>query len=439
MKSGSFLILALLPAVAAAAPPRVLSLEDALRLAQAHQPQLRAARAQARAGAARVGEAVAGYLPRLDGTAQLQRATANFALSPSFTTSPFANQLRVQNRLGFGATVSYYLYGVTLTQLIYDFGRTGGAVAQARAAADTSRADLDTTLAAVALNVRLAYFQVLAARELVRVGEDTVANQARHVRQIREFVRVGTRARIDLTSAELNLANAELSLVQARNSVNLAKVNLLQAVGLEGGLDFDVVAPPASPAPEESGRLGDLVQEAVRRRPELARAAAQIRLQQGGRRAALSGYLPALVGYGSFSGSKVDRFDSTYNWYVALGLTWNLFGGLFTRRQVEEAEAGIEAAEAQREATRLAVRQEIETQLLAIGEARQRQVVAERAVASAQERLRLAEGRYRTGVGDIIELDDAQVTQANALAQRVQAEYDLATARARLRRAIGPQ
>ena len=55
----------------------------------------------------------------------------------------------------------------------------------------------------------------------------------------------------------------------------------------------------------------------------------------------------------------------------------------------------------------------------------------------AREQLRLAEGRYRAGAGSIIELGDAQVTLSNAAAQRVQAEYNLAAARAALLRALG--
>ena len=58
-------------------------------------------------------------------------------------------------------------------------------------------------------------------------------------------------------------------------------------------------------------------------------------------------------------------------------------------------------------------------------------------MSTADERLKLAEGRYEAGANDILELDDAQVTDANAKAERVQAVYDLAIARARLARAMG--
>jgi len=59
------------------------------------------------------------------------------------------------------------------------------------------------------------------------------------------------------------------------------------------------------------------------------------------------------------------------------------------------------------------------------------------AVVNAREQLRLAEGRYQAGVGNMIELGDAQVAMTTAAAQEVQAHFGLATARAQLLLALG--
>src|SRR5262249_39127634 len=115
-------LVTLLPLALAA---RVLTLDEAGHTAQAHQPQIRAAWAQVHSGQARVGEAKAGFFPRLDANAQYQRSTANFPLSPSFSASSFAVALKGQpNLLSPGATVNFYTFGITATQTIYDFGRT---------------------------------------------------------------------------------------------------------------------------------------------------------------------------------------------------------------------------------------------------------------------------------------------------------------------------
>lgn len=428
---------ALLALAGLLAAPRLITLEDALKTAAERQPQLRVLRAQRRAQDARVEQARAGYFPRVDGSAQYQRSTANFTLSPSFANSPIGRQIQIDNQLSPADTVNFYLFGATATVPIYDFGRTAGQVAAARASRDAAGLELETADETSDLQVRVAYFGVLAQKELVEVGERAVQNQGNHVKQVREFVTAGARPKIDLTSAELNLANARLALVRARNALDLAKVQLNQVTGAEGSIDYDVTVPMQAAPAEEGAPIDRLVDEALGRRPEAARVEAQLRAQEAQVKAARAGYLPQLFGTANLSGTKVEDFDAGINWYVGLGLSWNFFGGFQTTNQVAEAEATREALAAQRDALRQGIRAELEQHSLALGEARQRFEVAGQAVEAAAERLRLAVGRYRAGAGTILELDDAQITHANAEAQRVSAAYDIQIARARLARAIG--
>jgi outer membrane protein len=95
--------------------------------------------------------------------------------------------------------------------------------------------------------------------------------------------------------------------------------------------------------------------------------------------------------------------------------------------------------QAQRDALRQQVRLEVERAQLSVHAARESVTAADEALLNARERLRLAEGRYRAGVGNIIELSDAQLSATNAAVQRVQAAYDLATARTELARSLGQQ
>ena len=74
---------------------------------------------------------------------------------------------------------------------------------------------------------------------------------------------------------------------------------------------------------------------------------------------------------------------------------------------------------------------------LAVRAAKASLVAANEAETNAKEQLRLAEGRYAAGVGSIIELGDAQVAATTAQAQKVQADYNVSTARAQLLNALG--
>ncbi len=415
---------------------RTLTLDEALRLATDQQPALRAARAQRRALGARTEQVRAAYYPRLDGQAQYQRATANFLLSPSFAASPLAKNLIVNNKLSPADTFNYYTLGLSAQAILYDFGKTGGAVEVARAAEGAFGAEVGTSEDNVLSQVRQAYFATLAAEELVTVAEQATANQERHTEQVRQFVSAGTRPKIDLTSAELNLENQRLALVRARNQRDLGRVQLAQAIGLadEG---FTLVAPPDAPLGEEVAPLDPLVEETLRRRPEGARLDAQLVSLNALRRQARSAYYPALLAQANFSGAKVEDIDFGFNWLVGLGFQWSFYAGGVTRAQLDESDAQAEALTEQRSLLKQTLRAELKRERLSIGEAKERITVALRAVATAAERLRLAEGRYQAGAGTILELDDAQIGAVRAAAERVTASYDLQTARARLLRALG--
>ncbi|MEO8796888.1 MAG: TolC family protein, partial [Polyangiaceae bacterium] len=125
------------------------------------------------------------------------------------------------------------------------------------------------------------------------------------------------------------------------------------------------------------------------------------------------------------------------NWDVGLLVSWPLFQGGLTRAQVDEAEANLQSVEQQKVAEVLQIRLDVEQARLALRAAKASLGATDEAVKNAQEQLRLADARYTTGIGSIIELTDAQLAYANAAAQSVQARYGLAIARVQLLNALG--
>jgi len=105
--------------------------------------------------------------------------------------------------------------------------------------------------------------------------------------------------------------------------------------------------------------------------------------------------------------------------------------------QTREAEGAYVAARAQRRAALDAVSAETVTARAALIAARDELRFARTLVASSARQRGLAEGRYTTGVGNVIELYDALLTDVGARSQLVQARLDLASARARLQHALG--
>src|SRR5437870_2394980 len=112
----------------------------------------------------------------------------------------------------------------------------------------------------------------------------------------------------------------------------------------------------------------------------------------------------------------------------------SVFNGGLTRAQVGEAKANLENLRATEDATRNNVTLEVRQALLNLRQQAESIGVADKGLEQGRENLSLAEGRYKTGVGNIIELTDAQVSLVAAEASRVQALVGYRTALATLER-----
>ncbi len=426
--AGYALALALIvwPAATRAEDAKILSLAQALETAHAHAPELGRARADARAALAHVDVVGAPLLPQVLASLGYQRATSN----------PGAPSLPGNTRSDF-ATQDNWNAGVTATQLIYDFGRTRSLRDAARATGESAAQGERTAMLQLDANVRFAYFVAGAQKALLAVARETLANQTKHLEQIQAFVEVGTRPEIDLAQVRTDVANSRLAVLRAETGYAKGKAQIQRAIGDGGGPDFDVTDDLLGPLDAEDAPLPILVAEAEKARPELAALAAQLRAQEATIRAAEGEYGPSLsAGMGlNESGHKLDAL--AWNWSAGLTLSWSIFQGGVTKARIREARASLEGQKAQLAVLVKEITLDLATARIAVQGARDALALADEVVVQAKERLRLAEGRYAAGAGNIIELGDAQIVVRNAEVERAQSDYDLATARAQLLLALG--
>lgn len=409
-----------------------LTLDDAVRMAVEQHPDVRKARAEARGAGERANEVRSELWPQLGGAAAYQRTTGNFAPRPSTVPSQF-----IAGQSPSWDTFNFYSVGATLTQLIWDFGRTTGRWDAAKNAARAQSQALAETEFDVALSARTAYFEVLTQRALVRVAKETLENQERHMREIEGFVYVGTRPEIDLAQIRIDRANAEVQLVRSENDHAAALASLDVAMGMAPGSTHELAEGASGAVAGEELEFAALGDEAVRSRPEFARLLALVAAGEDALTASRGSWLPSISAQSSISDVGPSLDTLTWNWNAQVGLTWPLFQGGLTRAQVAEQHAAIEAARAGVEGGRQRLLLAVEQARLAVRAAKASLGATHEAVTNARERLRLAEGRYETGMGSILELGDAQVALTSAQAQAIRAEYTLATARAQLIRALG--
>ena len=419
-------------AAAGLADGPALSLDQAVARALKNQPQIQQAQASTDAARARADQAFSGLMPQVTGVGTYSRSTSNFAPSPGSVPS----QLQSSRSANF-KTSDYFNFGLTGSILVYDFGQTRGRWHAAEANVDSQEASLYATRTQIVLSVRTAYFQARAQKALLDVAQQTLSNQDKHLQQIEGFVQAGSRPEIDLAQAKSDRASAELQVINAQNAFDTARAQLSQAIGEDEPVFYDVADDTLAPVSGEDGPVAVLADTAYANRPDLRALRRQEDAQRITVSATKAAYAPSLgVSTGlTEAGPQLDSL--VWNWNVKATLTWQIYQGGLVPAQVREAEANLSGTLAQERLLRQQIRFDVEQAFLAAKAAKAAETSAEVAAANARERYRLAEGRYQSGVGSIIELGDAQVALSNALAQSVQADYGLATARAQLLRALG--
>src|SRR5437667_773750 len=412
----ALLALPALPALAQAEARKTL--EECIEIALRQQPTLRAAAAPVAAGRERVWEAAAAYLPQV---------SANYLASRRHGSPSSLSNINA----GGGETRPLYSTAVALSQVLFDFGQNLELIHAAQASAEALAADADTLHDTVVFNVQQAYFALLAAYRLRDVAEETVAQNEKHLDLAQGRHDVGLAPRFDVTNAQVQLATAELNRVTARNNVSLGRETLRNALGLLGPLDFDIVDSLEQPRSE----VGDAeaLDLAYANRPELKSLAAQERADIERIKAIEKDYLPKLTLASNVTWSGA-RYPLQETWNFGGLVNLSIFNGGLTTAQVGEAKANLDNLRATEDATRQNVTLEVRQALLNLRQAAESIGVADKGLQQARENLTLAEGRYKTGVGNIIELTDAQVSLATAEASRVQALVGYRTALAALER-----
>jgi outer membrane protein len=371
--------------------------------------------------------------PQLSGVASYQRSTANFVSRPGSLPRSLGGSGGSESLESF----PFFNAGLNASFLLFDFGQARDRWHAAEATYESQRDSQRTTQSQIDLAVRTAFFQARAERALVGVARDTLANQRKHLEQTQGFVDVGTQAPIALAQAKTGVSNAQVQLIDAENGYDTAKAQLNQEMGSEQPEDYDVADETLPPVPQEGGTAQELLAEAFHGRPEIAALESQVRAAALTLEALRGGYRPSvdLTGGATNAGAQVNNL--TWNASAAVQVSVPIFNGGLVRAQVAEGQANLEAARSQLAVERLQVQLEVEQARLAIRAAQSALVASGDALENAQEQLNLAEGRYETGVGSIIELGDAQVALTSAAQQKVQAEYVLAQARAQLLKALG--
>lgn len=395
---------------------RTLTLQECVEIGLRRNPATEIARQGLEAAAQRVTEAKAGWYP-------------SFKLSAGYTYTTPAGTAMAPPEDSFDNRFS-------VKQTLYDGGQTASAVEGARHGIDSQQSEQRRTDLDVLVNVQTAYYEVLRRRDFIGIARATLQSSERHVEQARALHQEGVAPRSDVIKAEVQASNAQLELIRAENAVLVAKAGLAAAMGLPAATDFAVADPQpddGSPAPS----LQDALAAAPERRPELAAIRARLKSADAGVRQAESGLRPGVSLDASYGWQEEDFVPLDPKWSVGVSVTLPVFERRVARAKVDRAVAERGALKATETQAARAVELEVQQAWLSLKEALERRTVTTKILEQAEEDIRVSEGRYQEGLGNILEVIDARTVLTQAGVNAVIARYDSAQARARLDRALG--
>jgi len=406
-----------------------LTLQEAVATALERHPTIRIGEATILAAQQRVRQRETGYLPRGAYTYSLTRQQR--------PVSAAVGGVQIgggQQQSSFSQIYNFHSTNVSLSQMLFDFGRTLDAIRSASADVEAVTADLETTRQTVIFNTKQAYYGLLSSRQLQRVAEETVRQNQKHLEDAQARFEVGVAPRFDVTQAQVQVSNAELNLVTARNNVALGHETLRTAMGISEPTDF--VPVDALERQPLSLNDADILHQAYSNRPELHSVGAQQEAAAERSAELQKQYLPSITGSAQYNWTGRD-YPLQEGWVVGMILSVPLFDSILTTSQLGEARANEQRLRAQEEDLRQQVTLEVRRSFLELRRAEESIRVSEQTEVQARENLALAEGRYQAGVGNIIEVTDAQTSLTSARANTIQALYNFKTAVAQLEKAVG--
>ena len=401
---------------------RFTSLAALSEYALLHRPESRAAWLSIQAEAARLDVQRAAFWPTLTGQFNF---TQSQALSSSGASIP------VLNRYGPSLSLSYVLA---------DFGtRRAGVEAQRYqlvAALLNNNRRLQDGVAAV----EQAYFTLHATRAQGVAFQQQEAALRASLDAVSLRLESGLVARADQLRARAALTEAELNRTNAERDSQKAEAALKQAAGISQATRLQLDWPsPLPDVPEANFALADLLDEALRQRPDLQALRASSAAARADAERARAARWPTL-NLASTAGRTSYLEDnrataSTYS--IGINLNVPLFDGGRLRGLARAAERDAERLEAEQDVQANSVTRQVADAFYDTRNAQMQKTRISDLLASAGESAQAAEARYRAGVGSLLELLTAQADLARARQTAAQSESDWLAAFSRLSYALG--
>jgi outer membrane protein len=313
--------------------------------------------------------------------------------------------------------------GLSVSQLITDFGRTANLTRSAKLRAEAEADNAQATREQLLLEVDAAYFAALQAQAVTRVAQQTVTTRQFFLDQVTALASNQLRSDLDVSFARVNLEDARLLLSKAESDLQAGFTQLSTLMGERAATNYQLVEEPV-PA-QLSTNVDLLVEQALKSRPDLQQLRNQTEAARRFTSAERALRYPTISAVGAAGILPIHdpQLPDTYA-AAGVGLSLPLFtGGLYSAR-AREAELRAQAvAESLRDAENNAVR-DVRIAWLNAQNAFDRMRISSQLVANAKKSYDLAQARYNNKVSSIVELNQAQLNEIQAEITDAQTRYE---------------
>ncbi|RLA76156.1 MAG: hypothetical protein DRG78_19550 [Epsilonproteobacteria bacterium] len=315
-------------------------------------------------------------------------------------------------------------------QLLYDFGETSSGIDSAKGLYAASLKRLDSTVNEVVFSVKNAYYNILNQKQLINVAKESIKIDELQLEQAEAYFKAGVRTKIDVTNAQLKVSNSKLSLLKAEFELESAHTKLISILGVKLDKDFSIqknekdiidLANSILPLNEDASSL---VKMGLKQRAEIDESKANIEVAQSNYTLANSQYYPKIFLNATYDEKETD-IASLNNRQISAGvyITWDVFSGYSTEAKVRENLAGLQKSKVDLKNIELKISEEIINAYLEVKKGEDSTKIQILSLELATQNLSLAQQRYKAGLSDMVELNDAKFDYTKSKSDLVNSYY----------------
>ncbi len=390
----------------------ILTLDDCIKKALANNPKIKSSSNNTEIYRTKITQAWSNYFPTFNMTNGITRNryfTINFTVEDKIYTF-------------------YNTINLNVNQLLFDFGKTKALAQIAKYNWESTIANFDNTVSEIIFNTTSAYYNLIYAIEKKKVYKTALENYQIQLEQAQIYYKTGKKSKIDVTIAEYNLENAKLGLVQSENEIQLAQAELSNLMGLPEYENYKIY--DELKIKEYEYDFDTLKKQAYENNSELKIYKNQIKASEQLIKSAKRAFTPNIELFGEFQDGGGTTLSDDYGWTIGAQFRCNNFNLLLMKKQLDEAKASYKKDIADLEIKENNLYLKVKQTYIKLKNAEQSIPVTKLSLKQAEEQHRLAQGRYKAGMGDAIELKDAENSYKNARLEYLYAilQFNLAIA-----------